>query len=759
MNFRQKKIGVKDFLSSVNLKLRETKPHVPDTLNYTVREYNGFVEIWFKTNDCQYSQKGSCTFCDYWCSSDNEHNSMNSFVFNALKTLKQLPTTILIQTSGSIWDTKQVPINELKQIFELLSFYANSNIIFETHLYSISENILRLCRETLPENKISVEVGIETLNKWTLKHSLNKSINISTIKKNIALLNKYEIEPIANILIGAPFLTSDYIINETIETIQWCFNNGFNRCVLFPINIKKWTLISWLYENGFYKQPSLWLFIEILHSIPKKYLKSIEIVWFSERKQLNPSYQNNDIPPTTCPICYSKVIPLLNQFKSNYNERQNVLNELKKIECNCKFKFYSTLIEVDNSNLKNIYKHIAISVLGKKYWLKNEESIFSDISKYEHIGNRYYYTNNFLNAISSEIRKNRVSYWDTEKFSIRINKKQGKYYGGLWFKTEGCSHDKRGGCTICDYSNGKKTSSKEIIGFVKKGLLSLTDIVEDLIVTPSGSFWDEYEVPIEARVAILHLLRDTPHKHFSFETRADTITEQKIIELKNILIDRVSRVYIGVETANMWLLKYCINKGLDLLQVTQAFEILNKYNIKSISNVLLGIPFLNENEAIEDTVSTVKWCLQKGSSKCCVFPVHIKNATIGEALFKLDLYKAPSLWALVEVLKRLEKEIKQNKIEISWYTNMGAYNIIQSPTTCNNCSNKVIGLLDKFEEKQEFKYINEIENIECKCKEKWTEGLHILNKIDLVDKVNNAYKKLAVRFRPENISTKSSINE
>lgn len=744
MSYSEKNIGVKDFLSSVNLKLRETKPAVPKTLNYTVMENNGFVEIWFKTVGCQYSKKGSCTFCDYWYIPEIEQNIIHTFVSNAIKSLKLQPKTILLQTSGSLFDAKQVPINELEQILKLFSNYPNLNFIFETHLNSISDTVLKICRKILPENKISVEVGVETLNKWTLKYSLNKSINISTIKKKIALLNNYNIEPIANILIGAPFICSDDIINETIETIQWCFKNGFNRCVLFPVNIKKWTLVSWLYENDFYEQPSLWLFVEILHNIPKKYLNSIEIVWFSEREQLNPSYQDKDIPPTTCSVCYPEVISLLNQFGSNYHDRQNILNQLKEIDCNCKHRFYATLIGNDRAILQNVYKQIGKRILGNEYWLKNKETILSDITEYLPLRGSHLFTNNFLNTISHIVRKDRISYWDTEEFSIRTDKKEGKIYGGLWFKTEGCSHDKRGGCSICDYSNGKEVSSEQIISYVKKGLLTLSDVFEDLIVTPSGSFLDEFEVLSEARTGILDLLRKTQHKQFSFETRADTITEEKIIELKSILKERISQIYIGVETSNALLLKYAINKNLDLQKVIRTYKILNRHNIKSISNILLGVPFLTEKEAIEDTVSSVKWCLKHGSSKCCIFPVHIKNATIGEKLFNLGLYKVPSLWSLVEVLKRLEKEIKQNKIEISWYTNMGAYNIVQSPTTCPDCFKKVIDLFNEFNSMKDFVSVEKLDAINCSCRKQWEENSKIGHNLDLNSRISIGYKKLAL---------------
>lgn len=378
-------MDVKTFLSVINLKLREERPLVPDFLNHTVISNNDFVEIWFKTKGCMYSNIGSCTFCDYWDSSDFKADDMYLFVENALNSLESIPKTILLQASGSIFDLRQVSYVTLRKIFTRLRKYYNTGFLFETHLDSITEDIIKLCRKTLPNNKLGVEIGLESANPWTLKYSLNKSISLSLIEEKLNILKKYDIEPIANILVGAPFLSLSDLINDSVESIVWALRTGFNRCVLFPVNLKKWTLIYSLQKYKLYNLPSLWAFIEVLNLLPVEYLSAIEIVWFEKREQLNLSYKVNDIPPTTCNVCYSQIIDLLKQFRSDYDQRINILYDLNSVQCSCKDKFKAQLASEKNEefNLFEIYHHLSVKILGVSWWDRNKNSIISDIMNYK----------------------------------------------------------------------------------------------------------------------------------------------------------------------------------------------------------------------------------------------------------------------------------------------------------------------------------------------------------------------------------------
>lgn len=356
-------------------------------------------------------------------------------------------------------------------------------------------------------------------------------------------------------------------------------------------------------------------------------------------------------------------------------------------------------------------------------------------------------TNNFLLTIGKQARQNRERFWDKNEFSIRLSQFKGQPEAGLWFRTQGCSYDHRGGCLMCDYSTGRHTDANEMIKYVENGLKQIPISCSQLLVSPSGSMLDEKEVPKTALTGILAALSKTTHKLFSFETRADTITEEKIDICQSFLGERFYRLFVGLECANDWILKYCINKQLRADDFSRTVELLKRKNVKVAANVLISVPFLTEAENIEIAIESAKWAFSLGADECFLFPVHVKRSTPLSVLYEKQLFSPPSLWSLVEIIHRLGPSY-YDRIRLSWYTSYGAYNILASPYTCYNCYDETIDHLDQFAEYQLASEINYLYNMKCECKEKWRDQLEcdLRSAISLPLRVKNGYKIFTERF-------------
>lgn len=357
--------------------------------------------------------------------------------------------------------------------------------------------------------------------------------------------------------------------------------------------------------------------------------------------------------------------------------------------------------------------------------------------------------NEFLLLIGREARKKRKLFWDNYHYSIRISKRKNKVEGGLWFKTKGCTYDHQGGCLMCDYSVGSPTSPEDMANYVKEGLENIKECCEQLLVSPSGSMLDKAEVPTEALGSILDLLKKSEHKVFSFETRVDSINEESVKYCSDKLGDRFYRVFLGVESANPWILKYSINKMLDLNDYIQAVKTLHKYNVKVAANIIISAPFLTIKENLNIAVQSVRWVISQGADECFIFPIHIKKDTPLEFLYSEGMFEPPSLWQLVEVMKRLGRETCERYIRLSWFTSYGAYNIIASPTTCDKCKDQVISLLEEFDNTSNFDLIEQIDSIHCDCKKRWRDEVEGSNSDSLEDRVIEGYKALGKKFKGE----------
>lgn len=356
------------------------------------------------------------------------------------------------------------------------------------------------------------------------------------------------------------------------------------------------------------------------------------------------------------------------------------------------------------------------------------------------------YTNQFLLGIGKEARKKRQRFWDDYEFSIRLSRFQGELEAGLWFRTSGCSYDHKGGCIMCDYSTGPYTKPKDMVEYVKKGLQKIPYTCNQLLISPSGSMLDENEVPLEALEGILIAASKTPHRLFSFETRADSITKEKIEFCYKYLGERFYRLFIGLECANDWIRKYCVNKQLSDVDFIKTVEMLKKKNIRIAANILINIPFLNEKENIELAVEGIKWAIDRGVDECFLFPVHIKKATPLSYLYEKNVFEISSLWSLVEIINRLGVKYYEH-IRLSWYTSYGAYNVLASPKTCNRCYDKVISHIDKFAEYQLPEEIEYLSNISCDCKYDWKKRIDTLNYEKTIEqRVFEGYRILSDKF-------------
>jgi radical SAM enzyme (TIGR01210 family) len=342
--------------------------------------------------------------------------------------------------------------------------------------------------------------------------------------------------------------------------------------------------------------------------------------------------------------------------------------------------------------------------------------------------------NEFIKQCDKEIKKKRTIYWDENTvYSIRENPADS--FAGLWFRTQGCSHDRSGGCVMCDYSIGPITSGDMMIEYVKQGLSEIKNSYDTFLISPSGSMLDHKEVPAEARQKIFNLLAKTNHRSFTFETRIDTINEEVIKEAKSIFGDKLNKIFVGIESKSNFINKYCINKGITLEQITRSIEILHKYDIVPVGNILAGIPLLTYQESIDICRETIKWC-SENKVKPAIFVTHVKDNTMLKKIYEMGLCDEPNLWLLIELLLQLPENINP---DICWYRTYDAFNLIKAADTCPKCYHKVLDALDQY---TQYKDKDILRRLDCDCRLQWKEALN-KKKNNLPDRIVHTYCQLS----------------
>ena len=360
--------------------------------------------------------------------------------------------------------------------------------------------------------------------------------------------------------------------------------------------------------------------------------------------------------------------------------------------------------------------------------------------------------NEFLSRVCAKLRERRPRI--SSNFEIRAERVDGVPFINLWFRTRGCRHDHLGGCTMCNYGASASVSAKEMIDHVRQGIASLDENEGMmLLVSPSGSMFDEWEVPGKAREGIFQLVQNAKCSTVICETRADTVTEDHIERYAGLFGDKKTCIEMGLESADPWILKYCINKSLSLDDYKRAILLLRRYQVTSLTNVMLGCAFLSVREAVQDAVQSVRWAFSQGTDQCVVFPAHVKRWTLLQWLWERGLYSPPSLWSLVEVLARLGPQLAP-RVTISWYKNyqqeveksipIESRTYLCSPSTCAICQPKVMEMLDVYRDTRDFGVVQELAAFECECKDEWQSSLDEDAPMPLKERVARLYEAIGL---------------
>lgn len=358
----------KEIIMRANRIIRKSRPLLDTTDICNTFYNNGTLEIGFLSKQCKNDARGSCLMCDYGAtncsfSTENYLNAMNKILSKNYPNKKNL----LLCTNGSVFDTYQIPLSTIEEIIKVAAQSSFDRITFETHYQDVNTNILDLIKHYLPNKKIVIEMGLESINQKYQDEIILKNINIDNYEKTIKLIQSYGFTVEVNMMVGLPFLLTHEQYNYAIETINWALERNC-LITIFPINIKPFTLLKFAHKHQFYKPISHWLLLAILKDINPKNLNYLTVAWYGNRIEEYEGYENHTIFPTSCNTCKC----LINDFYAKFNgtdlsyDREILLNEIySKAQCCCKNSINITgKTKYDNANFTKFINLIKKEILN-----------------------------------------------------------------------------------------------------------------------------------------------------------------------------------------------------------------------------------------------------------------------------------------------------------------------------------------------------------------------------------------------------------
>ena len=327
---------------------------------------------------------------------------------------------------------------------------------------------------------------------------------------------------------------------------------------------------------------------------------------------------------------------------------------------------------------------------------------------------------------SDELLKRPVAYWIKED---RLLNEMGKEFT-IILRTKGCSWalGDMGGCSMCGYvqdANIENVKPEYILSQFEHALNDKKDEIEKddnnyvLKIFNSGSFFDDEEITDLVREYFYKKISEISKiKEVVVESRVDYITSEKLAKMRDSLQDKYIEIGIGLETANDHIRQHFINKGLTLNDFKKALGMCKDNNIGVKAYLLLKPPFLNEQSAIDDCVSSIKTCIGLNVNTISINPLNIQKGSLAEYLWYQNRYRPPWFYSLFKCLKMaLNQEDLNNTRVLSDPSGAGSKRGIHNCLK-RECNENMMNILRNFVQKQKINELNQNTH-KCSCKQKY----------------------------------------
>ena len=287
-----------------------------------------YVQLWIQTEACRHSKAGSCTVCNYW---NGKHCPG---IIDELIVQDQLHVdchTLLLNTCGSCLDPLELSREEQDKLFAWIARYPYKKIIFETHADTLDqETVGRVC-EHFQKQEVLFEFGIESSSADTLFYCLNKRPPQKSVPEIVEMVHQYGAFCIANVLLGAPFLSRQEQVEDAVRTIQELLQQGVDYITLFPVNIKAYTLLYFLCQHQQYDVVCGDMIVDVLAQFTASELPRIDVAWYGEHRE------EGTVPPHFCSRCQVELPKLLQKYNhvESSLEREIVLTKMRSLRCTC----------------------------------------------------------------------------------------------------------------------------------------------------------------------------------------------------------------------------------------------------------------------------------------------------------------------------------------------------------------------------------------------------------------------------------------
>lgn len=189
-----------------------------------------------------------CIFCSSTGSGDHLHTvSISKQVRNYFKSYKAKRANkfiVYFQNFTNTYDT----LDNLKRKYD--SALIDNRIVglsVATRPDCIDENIAKLLKSYADNYYVSVELGLQTSNE-TIGKVINRCYSNADFSKAVSILNKYNIDVVAHIMVGLPLEEE----NDIHNTVDFLNQHNIQGLKIHSCYVVKNTKLAEMYNEGLY---------------------------------------------------------------------------------------------------------------------------------------------------------------------------------------------------------------------------------------------------------------------------------------------------------------------------------------------------------------------------------------------------------------------------------------------------------------------------------------------------------------------------
>jgi len=202
-------------------------------------------------------------------------------------------------------------------------------------------------------------------------------------------------------------------------------------------------------------------------------------------------------------------------------------------------------------------------------------------------------------------------------------------------------------------------------------------------------------------------------KRVIVESRCEFVTEDALSRAKEFVpLD----VAVGLESTNDEVREECIGKGMRFEEYLRVVKLTSKLNVGLKTYLLLKPPFLSEDEAIRDTITSINELMRLGiHTRISINICNVQAGTLVERLWKNGEYRPPWLWSALHILRYAKKTYP----DLVVMSDPVGYGKNRGPHNCGECDQMVASAIKSFSETQDIRNLDDAFRVGCECLENW----------------------------------------